>query len=50
MMPEDRAMRDHFGRLVDTNDVDEFDRDRLLEDWTVRGETDPPGPDEDSPY
>ena len=49
-MPEDQAVRDFNGRLVDKSDVDEPDRDRLLEDWTIRGEDDPPGPDEDSPF
>ena len=50
MMPEDQAVRDYNGRLVNKNDVDEPDRDRLLEEWSVRAEDDPPGPDEDSPF
>lgn len=38
------AVRDHLGRLRDAADVDELDRDELMQGWVMRGEYDPPAP------
>ena len=41
---EDRAIRDHMGRLVDINDIDQPDRDELMRGWSIRGEEEPIDP------
>ena len=41
---EDLAVRDLEGRLVDVRDIDQPDRDHLMQGWTLRDDTDPADP------